>query len=147
MRELKGVAPVKKRFDAELILGHKGVVAALVPFDPEVTFRRKPTRLAGRRHGWPVRASVNGASFDGYVGERWGRFFLALDEMVRSTADVSEGDTVSIEVTPSSDPEVVAAAIEQSAITTQPSKARADAIAVAVPVARATAKKGAKRKA
>lgn len=120
----------KHRFDAELVLGHKGVVAALVPFDPEAVFQCKPTRLAGRRHGWPVTASVNGVDFTGYVGERWGRFFVMLEERVRRAAKVSVGDVVTIAVSPSADAEVVAAAVAQSKITTQPKKARADAIAL-----------------
>jgi hypothetical protein len=119
---------VKKRFEAELVIGHKGVVVALVPFDPEAAFRQKPTRLAGRRHGWPVRAEVNGVAFDGYVGDRWGRFFVAIDDETREAAGAAVGDVVKMAVTPTSDPEVIEAAIAQSKITTQPTKARADAV-------------------
>jgi hypothetical protein len=115
------------RFESELLAGHKGVVVAVVPFDPETEFRRKPTRLAGRRHGWPVRATANGVPFDGYVGDRWGRFFITLDAEVRDAAGIDVGDVVAITVAPSSDPKVVAAAIEQSKQTTQPGKARPDA--------------------
>jgi hypothetical protein len=122
-----------KRFDAELIVGHKGVVAALVPFDPEVELGCKPTRLAGRRHGWPIRGSVNGVPFEAYVGERWGRFFIALEEPVREAAQIAAGDVVTMTIAPSAEANVVAAAIEQSLITTQPSKARADAIVLAPP--------------
>jgi hypothetical protein len=122
------VASKKTRFDAELVAGHKGVVVAVVPFDPGAAFDRKPTRLAGRRHGWPVRAAVNGVSFDGYVGERWGRFFLALEDRVRGDAGIAVGDVVTITIAPSTDAVVVAAAIEQSKITTQPSKPRPDAV-------------------
>lgn len=123
----------KKRFDAELIEGHKGVVVALVPFDPEEAFGCKPTRLAGRRHGWPVRATVNGVAFEGYVGERWGRFFIAIDEGVRAVAKVAAGDVVSVAVAPSEEAAVIDAAIAQSAKTTQPKKARPDAVVTRAP--------------
>jgi hypothetical protein len=117
------------RFDAELVEGHKGVVVALVPFDPEEAFGQKPVRLAGRRHGWPVRGSLNGVAFDGYVGERWGRFFVIVDEALRDAAGVAAGQRVSLAVAPTSDPTTLERAIAQSKQTTQPSKARADAIA------------------
>lgn len=117
-----------KRFEAELVRGHKGVVVVRVPFDPEVVFGRKPTRLAGRRHGWPLRGKVAGVAFDGYVGERWGRFFVELEEDVRDAAGVAVGDVVVVAVTPSDEPSVVGAAVEQSKRTTQPTKARGDAV-------------------
>jgi len=127
---------LKKRFQAELMEGHKGILAVLVPFNPEVAFRRKPTRLAGRRHGWPVRGTARGVAFDGYIGERWGRFFIALDERVCSDAGIGVGDVVAVSVTPSAEASVVAAAVQQSRKTTQPSKARPDALPSAHPAMR-----------
>jgi hypothetical protein len=118
-----------KRFDTELVEGHTGVVVALVPFDPEDAFGQKPVRLAGRRHGWLVRGTVNGAAFDGYVGERWGRFFVVVDEPLRAAAGVDAGDPVTVVIAPTTRPETLAKAIALSQMTTQPSKARADAIA------------------
>lgn len=77
------------RFSGELIEGHKGVRVVLVPFDPTSEWG-EPTRLAGRRHGWPVRGTANGVAFDGYVGERWGRFFIILEgHEVGETIDVA----------------------------------------------------------
>jgi hypothetical protein len=113
-----------RRFEAELVEGHKGVVVAIVPFDPEEAFG-PPVRLAGRRHGWVVSASLNGTKFDGYIGERWGRFFVIVDKDIREAAGVAAGDRVSIGVAPSDDPGMLERAIEQSHQTTQPSKARA----------------------
>jgi hypothetical protein len=115
----------ERRFEAELVEGHKGVVVAIVPFDPEEAFG-PPVRLAGRRHGWVVSASVNGTKFDGYIGERWGRFFVIVDPDLRQAAGVAAGDRVSLKVLPSDDPRKLEKAIEQSKQTTQPSKARAD---------------------
>jgi hypothetical protein len=98
------------------------VIAAIVAFDPEVAFGRKPTRLAGRRHGWPITGTVNGTRFEGYIGERWGRFFIALEPSILAAAKVGATSLVVISVTPSNDPAVIAAAIEKSRPTTQPSK-------------------------
>jgi hypothetical protein len=116
------------RFEAELVEGHKGVVVAIVPFDPEDVFDRKPVRLAGRRHGWVVSGSLNGRKFDGYVGERWGRFFIIVDPDLRRAAGVGAGDRVSMVVAPSDEPGAIARAIQQSRQTTQPSKPRADVL-------------------
>jgi hypothetical protein len=117
-----------QRFTAELIEGHKGVVVVIVPFDPEAVWRRKPVRLAGRRHGWPVKGTVNRAPFEGYVGERWGRFFVMIDEGLRRAAGARVGDEVSVVVAPSTARSVLERAREQSKRTTQPSKARMDAL-------------------
>jgi hypothetical protein len=118
----------KQRFEAPLLEGHKGVAAVLVPFNPETVWQQKPFRLAGRRHGWLVKGSANGARFTGYIGDRWGRFFIALDERVRRSAEVSLGDLVAMVVEPAPTEKVYLAAREQSRTTTQPKKARADAL-------------------
>src|SRR5215467_10282011 len=118
----------KARFKAQLIEGHKGVTAVMVPFDPEAVWRQKPFRLAGRRYGWLVKGMANGARFNGYIGDRWGHFFITLDDRLRQAAGVSVGDTVSMVVEPTRTIEAYLLAWEQSQITTQPSKARPDAI-------------------
>ncbi len=119
-----------KRFEAEVIAGHKGVVALIVPFDPEDVLRRKPVRLAGRRHGWLIEGAVNGVTLTGYIGERWGRFFVMLDDDVREAAGIAVGDDVTVVVRPTSSRTVLAKAFEQSRRTTQPSRARIDAVAM-----------------
>jgi predicted DNA-binding protein (MmcQ/YjbR family) len=116
------------QFEAELAEGHKGVVHAEVPFDPQAKWRRQPFRLAGRRHGWPVRASIDGHAFDGYIGERWGRRFVMIDAATLRQAGVGAGDPVALTLAPSDEPAAISRAIEQSKITTQPGKARADAL-------------------
>jgi len=118
----------KARFKAQLIEGHKGVTVVMVPFDPEAVWRQKPFRLAGRRHGWLVKGTANGARFNGYIGDRWGHFFITLDHRLRQAAGVSVGDAVSMVVEPTGTREAYLHAWGQSQITTQPSKVRPDAI-------------------
>ena len=127
----------RKRFEAELIEGHKGVTVVLVPFDPEQAWAHKPVRLEGRRHGWPVRGTVDGKPLVGYVGERWGRFFIIIDHALREAAAVSVGDTLTLVVEPSTDARALAVARAQSKVTTQPKTARPDAIGGRTPRARA----------
>jgi hypothetical protein len=116
----------KARFEAELVEGHKGVIVVLVPFDPEKKWSRKPVRLAGRRHGWLVRGTLDGVGFDGYIGDRWGRFFIITERELLKAADVSVGEPVAIVVEPTDDPRVFESALLQSKRTTQPKKPRAD---------------------
>jgi hypothetical protein len=116
---------MKKRFAAELVRGHKGVVVAIVPFDHEKEWGKEPVRLAGRRHGWLVRGLMNRAKFDGYIGEQRGRFFMIIDKGLREVAGLSEGDDASFTVEPTAVRDVLTRAVEQSKQTTEPSKARA----------------------
>src|SRR5262249_1548047 len=120
VRDNIGVRTKNAKFTAELIEGHKGVTAVLVPFDPEDVWGDPPIRLAGGRHGWPVRGTLNGARFVGYVGDRWGRFFITIDREQRAAAGVRVGDTVALTLAPSRTPDAIAEAIEQSKATTQP---------------------------
>ena len=117
------------RFEAPLFEGHKGVTAVLVPFDPVEVWRAPPVRLAGRRHGWLVTGTANGARFDGYVGERWNRFFITLDEGLRAAAKARIGSPVTMVISPTSTAKAFRTALAQSAVTTQPGRARADAVA------------------
>jgi hypothetical protein len=116
------------RFEAQLFEGHKGVTAVLVPFDPEAVWRRKPLRLAGRRHGWLITGTANGVRFDGYIGDRWNRFFIALDEALREAASASVGSLVSLVIAPTATRKAYLQACRQSERTTQPGRARPDAV-------------------
>jgi Domain of unknown function (DUF1905) len=118
-------------FDAELINGHKGVTVVIVPFDPEEGWSLKPVRLEARRHGWPITGKVNGVRFDGYIGERWGRFFVIIDPELREAAGVAVGETLNLVIQPAASRRVLERAIQQSRLTTQPRVARADAIQTA----------------
>ncbi|HET6983626.1 MAG TPA: DUF1905 domain-containing protein [Myxococcaceae bacterium] len=117
----------KARFEAELVEGHKGVTAVLVPFDPEAVWRQRPFRLAGRRHGWVVTGTANGARFDGYVGERWNRFFITFDEALRKAARARVGDVVALVIAPTATRKAYLEACRQSESTTQPGRPRTDA--------------------
>lgn len=117
----------KATFDAELIEGHKGVTVVLVPFDPEQVWEEPPYRLAGRRHGWPVKGTLGGVRFHGYIGDRWGRFFVIVDAALRAKANVAVGDVVTVTIAPAGTAAALALAIEQSRVTTQPKRARPDA--------------------
>jgi len=130
------------RFQAELLERHKGVTAVLVPFDPEAVWKQRPVRLAGRRHGWLVRGMVNGVRFDGYIGERWNQFFLALDEALRDAARISAGDRVTVVIAPSATRRAYDAACRQSEATTQPGTLRPDVVELAPRKARTSPKPG-----
>src|SRR5215470_4954629 len=94
VRKREGSMPDKAEFETELIEGHKSVTAVIVPFDPEKGWSRKPVRLDSRRHGWLITGTANGIRFDGYIGERWGRFFIIIDPELRKKARVSVGETL-----------------------------------------------------
>ena len=118
----------KVRFEAELIEGHKGVTVVLVPFNPEELWSRKPVRLDPRRDGWLVAGRANGIAFDGYIGQRWNRFFIIIDSCLRKAAKVAVGDTLSMIVEPTSSGCALAQARTQSKMTTAPKKPRTDAV-------------------
>jgi hypothetical protein len=119
----------KARFDAELVEGHKGVTAVIVPFDPEDVWQLKPVKLDPRRDGWLVKGTLNRTRFDGYIGYRWGKFFIIIEPQLRSAAKVSVGDTLSIVVEPTMRAEALAKARELSRLTTAPKRGRTDALA------------------
>lgn len=118
----------KTLFEAELIQGHKGVTVVIVPFDPEQEWSRKPVRLDPRRDGWLISGTANGVPFEGYIGQRWGRFFIIIDRELRETAGVSVGDRLIMSVAPTATMRALARAREQSKVTTAPKKGRPDAI-------------------
>ena len=85
-------------------------------------------RLDSRRHGWLITGSANGAAFDGYIGERWNRFFIIIDSGLREAAKVAVGDTLRMTIEPTSSVRALAKARAQSKMTTAPKKPRMDAI-------------------
>ena len=116
------------RFDAALFEGHKGVTAVIVPFDPEDVWGLKPVTLAPRRDGWLVKGTVNGTRFDGYIGFRWGRFFIIIEPALRSAAKLAVGDTLSLVVEPTTAAKALTKARVLSKVTTAPKKGRPDAV-------------------
>ena len=118
----------KLEFEAELIEGHKGVTVVIVPLSPEEAWSHKPVRLDPRRDGWLVTGTANGVRFDGYIGHRWGRFFIIIDLELRQAAGVSVGDKLCMIVEPTATMRALNRAREQSKVTTAPKKGRPDAI-------------------
>jgi hypothetical protein len=74
------------------------------------------------------RESANGVGFDGYIGERWNRFFIIIDSSLRDAANVVVGDTLKMSVEPTGNARVLAQARKQSKVTTAPKTPRPDAI-------------------
>jgi hypothetical protein len=117
-----------RRFEARLIEGHKEVTVVLVPFDPEEEWSLKPIRLDPRRHGWLISGTANGVAFEGYIGERWNRFFIIIDGSLRAAAKVVVGDMLRMVVEPTASTSALAHARAQSKKTTAPRIPRPDAI-------------------
>ena len=120
--------PIKTRFEAELVQGHKGVTVVIVPFNPETAWSRKPVRLDPRRDGWLVAGTANGIRFDGYIGYRWGRFFIIIEPELREAAKASVGDMLTMVVGPTATHRALVRARAQSKVTTAPARGRRDAI-------------------
>lgn len=93
----------RQKFRTELLTGHKGA-AVLVPFDPAKTWGTRPVSVAsrayGKRPGHLVRVTLNGHAFDGWIGHRWGEFFILVDEDLRDAAGVAIGDMVEVTAEP-----------------------------------------------
>ncbi len=95
---------MKQRFTAVLEEGHKGA-AVLVPFDPEKEWgtvaESIPSPAYGRvMTGHPVHGTLGGIAFSGWIGQRWGRRFILVDEALRKAAGVVPGESVEVVVEP-----------------------------------------------
>jgi Domain of unknown function (DUF1905) len=109
-------------FEAPLIEGHKGVTVVIVPFDPRAVWEREPAQLDAGREGWLVAGTVNGVAFEGWIGFRWGRFFLMIDPALRAAAKIVVGDQVEVAVAPTTSASALVIAKEQAKLTTAPRK-------------------------
>ena len=90
----------KQRFESELELGHKGS-AVIVPFDPAELWKTTPEPVpAPWKLGHLVKGSINKRRFEGWIGKRWGRFFIIIDEELQTSAGIAPGDTVQVEIEP-----------------------------------------------
>jgi hypothetical protein len=107
----------KARFSVELIEGHKGVIAAIVPFDPAQLWDAKPVALDARREGLLVTGTLNRKKFDGWIGHRWGKHFIIVDE-----PGLAAGDTVTFAIEPTTRPQALARALAQAPRTTAPKR-------------------------
>jgi hypothetical protein len=96
----RSTAPKPRRFRAEILTGHKGD-AVLVPFDPAAEWDLDTVEVElPWRTGWPVQGTLAGAKFRGWVGRRWGRFFLLVDAALQRAAGVKAGDEVDVVLRP-----------------------------------------------
>ena len=93
------IAMKRKRFKAEVLVGHKGC-AVEVPFNPEEQWAIEPRQLWKGRHGHSVQADLNGARFETFIVPRSKKFFMLVNNELLEAAGVSIGDTVSITVEP-----------------------------------------------
>lgn len=111
-------------FTAELIEGHKGVHAVILPFDPAEVWQAKPVALDDRREGILVAGTLEGAPFEGWIGLRWGRHFIIVDEKIRKAAKMKVGDLLEFTIAPTRSPSALAIAKEQAKLTTAPGRRR-----------------------
>jgi hypothetical protein len=109
-------------FETALIEGHKGVTAVIVPFDPREAWGSDPVALDARREGWLVAGTVNGAAFEGWIGLRWGRFFVIIDPALRAAAGARVGDRLEVAIAPTTSARALAIAKQQAQLTTAPRK-------------------------
>ena len=95
---------MKARFRSVVELGHKGC-AVIVPFDPAEKWKSEPTKIFSPVYGkempgHPVSGTIAGKRFSGWIGHRWGRHFLLVDEDLRTAAGVAVGEEVDVEIAP-----------------------------------------------
>ena len=95
----------RQRFTAHLELGHKGS-AVIVPFDPAAVWDVPAARLPHPRYrtGHLVKGTLNRVAFDGFIGHRWGRFFILVEDDVQRAAGISPGDLVDVDIRPVTPP-------------------------------------------
>ncbi len=91
------------RFEAEIFMGHKNVVALIVPFSPERVWGTKPVGVAANFSKSKVPAhlvagTIDGTPFEGWIGKRRGRYFMVVDQALRARAGVAVGDVVEVVV-------------------------------------------------
>lgn len=90
-----------KRFHAEILEGHKGITAIIVPFDPADEWKTKPEPVEGPyKTGHLVKGTLNDAAFEGFIGKRWGRSFILVDAALQKRAGAKVGDVAVVKVTP-----------------------------------------------
>lgn len=86
-------------FHSVLSSGHKGN-AAEVPFDPAERWSVSAQPLWPGRRGFPVRATLDGNSFESAIVSRSRRFWLLVPAGISALAGISAGESGSFSVTP-----------------------------------------------
>lgn len=91
---------VEQRFDAQILDGHKGA-AVIVPFDPAKIWRVEPAAVpAPWKKGYLISGKLNRTHFEGWIGDRWGRNFILVDEELLKRTRTNIGDVVRMTVSP-----------------------------------------------
>lgn len=91
--------PNRHSFNATLQAGHKQC-AVEVPFDPAEAWSLTAQPLWPGRRGYRVRASCDGVDFDGAIVSRSRRFWLLVDDDIRSAAGWREGSQLQVTIAP-----------------------------------------------
>lgn len=87
------------QFTATLLEGHKGA-AFEVPFDPEERWDIPPERLRAGRNGHRVAGKVNGVAFESSVVPRSRKFWVEIDDEIRTKAKLEIGSSAKIALRP-----------------------------------------------
>jgi bifunctional DNA-binding transcriptional regulator/antitoxin component of YhaV-PrlF toxin-antitoxin module len=109
-------------FTAPLVAGHEGVTAVIVPFAPAEQWGTAPVPLDDRREGWLVAGSLDEVAFEGWIGQRWGRYFVIVDAALREAAGIAIGDPIEVIVAPTRSATALAIAKAQAPLTTAPKR-------------------------
>jgi hypothetical protein len=96
----KTAAQAEQSFHAQILDGHKGA-AVIVPFDPAKIWHVEPAAVpAPWKTGYLVSGKMNRTGFDGWIGNRWGRNFILVDEALLKKTHTNIGDVVRMSVSP-----------------------------------------------
>ena len=90
----------KKRFKAQLLSGHKEMMAVEVPFDPAEEWQIDPKPLWRGRRGHPVQAVIRRVAFESAIVPRQKKFYLLVDTETAKSAGISSGGFVEVSVEP-----------------------------------------------
>ncbi len=89
----------RERFKSVLLSGHKEA-AFEVPFDPSELWSIPAKPLRPGRRGHPVRGTVNGIGFESSVVARQRRFFVIVEDELRTRAKLQIGKSAEIAIEP-----------------------------------------------
>lgn len=90
----------EQTFHAQILDGHKGA-AVIVPFDPAKIWDVEPATVSPPwKKGYLVSGKINRAGFEGWIGNRWGRNFILVDDELLKKARAKIGDVVRMTVSP-----------------------------------------------
>ena len=87
----------KKRFKAAVLTGHKES-AVEVPFNPTQEWKTEPQPLWRGRRGHPAEVVIKDVSFESAIVPRQKKYYLLVDRESQRSAQVSDGDMVTVTV-------------------------------------------------